>query len=74
MKLALMRDPDFDISSAFRQFTQSSEISREDMLAELQEHLDVPHIDILFAKLSANSTSKQITYAQFIESITPRNN
>ena len=58
-----MRDPNFDISSAFRQFTQNNEISREDMQTELQHHLDGPHIDILFAKLSANSTTKQITYA-----------
>lgn len=66
-----MRDAHFDISQSFKDFTDGSEITREDLFAVLTDLLDTPHIDILFAKLGSHSTSKNITYARFIESITP---
>ncbi len=71
IKVELMRDAHFDISQSFREFTDGSEITRDDVLGAMRDLLDTPHIDILFAKLCSHSTSKNITYARFIESITP---
>ena len=53
MKDELMRDPDFDIGEAFRQLTAGKEITRNDLVETLGSQLDQPHIDILYAKLSA---------------------
>jgi len=66
-----MRDAHFNISQSFREFTDGNEITRDDLLNVMRDLLDTPHIDILFAKLCSHSTSKNITYARFIESITP---
>jgi hypothetical protein len=38
----------------------------------MESDLDQPHIDILYAKLSAQSATKTVAYADFIECITPR--
>jgi hypothetical protein len=70
-KIALMRDAHFDIGESFREFTDGNEITRDDLMSAMRDLLDTPHIDILFAKLCSHSTSKNITYARFIESITP---
>jgi hypothetical protein len=71
IKIELMRDAHFDVSQSFREFTDGNEITRDDLLEVMRDLLDTPHIDILFAKLCSHSTSKNITYARFIESITP---
>jgi hypothetical protein len=68
-KTELMRDASFDINQSFREFTDGSEITRDDLIGVMQDQLDTPHIDILFAKLCSHSTSKNITHAGFIESI-----
>ena len=72
MKAELMRDRDFDIGEAFRMLTQGNEITRTDLHQSLDEVLDQPHLDILYAKLSAQSVTKQIAYADFIECISPK--
>jgi len=72
VKIELMRDENFDLNRSFREITNNSEITRNDLLQVLQNNLDTPHIDILYAKLCVNSSSKNITYARFIESITPQ--
>lgn len=72
MKADLMRNPDFDIGEAYRMLSQSNEISRDNLLEVMGNELDQPHIDILFAKMSASSATKTIAYADFIECITPR--
>ena len=71
LKVELMRSSNFDINSSFNEITDGSEITRDDLVRALQNVLDMPHIDILYAKLCVNSTSRQVTYARFIESITP---
>ena len=71
VKIELMRDENFDLNRSFREITNNSEITRNDLLQVLQNNLDTPHIDILYAKFCVNSSSKNITYARFIESITP---
>ena len=71
IKVELMRDEHFDVSRSFGEFTDGNEITRDDLLLVMKDLLDTPHIDILFAKLCSHSTSKNITYARFIESITP---
>lgn len=53
-----MRDVRFDISESFKSIANGLEISRDDLIFVLKEVLDAPHIDILFAKLCANSSSK----------------
>jgi hypothetical protein len=74
LKDDLMRDPEFDVNEAFRQLTQGKEITRSDLLNALGNHLNQPHVDILYAKLSANSITKTILKADFIECITPMRN
>jgi len=67
-----MKDPTFDIMVAFKSISNGKDtIQRDDLLESLRE-LDQPHIDILFAKLCARSTGKDVTYASFIETLTPK--
>jgi hypothetical protein len=42
------------------------------LIDKLRGDLDQPHIDILYAKLSAQSATKTVAYADFIECITPK--
>jgi hypothetical protein len=72
LKTALMRDADFDVGEAFRQLGSGNEITRDDLIDRLSGDLDQPHIDILYAKLSAQSATKTVAYADFIECITPK--
>lgn len=53
LKAELMRDSQFDIGEAFRQLSQGKEITRDDLMSAMEQDLDQPHIDILYAKLSA---------------------
>lgn len=53
LKAELMRDSQFDIGDAFRQLSQGKEITRDDLMSAMEQDLDQPHIDILYAKLSA---------------------
>lgn len=49
------------------------EITRQDLLVALGRLLDQPHIDILFAKLiQQTSTKTTIQYADFIEQVSPK--
>jgi len=48
------------------------EVTRDDLLEVMEKDLDKPHIDILYAKLSAQSATKTVAYADFIEFITPQ--
>jgi len=69
--MGLMRDNNFDVGTAFESLAKPDSISR-DCLFQALPTLDQPHIDILFTKLLQGCAGKTITYAEFIEIITPR--
>lgn len=71
MKDSIMSDIDFQLNEAFSQLTQGREITRNDLLEALNGICDQPHVDILYAKLSASTVTKTITKSDFIECITP---
>lgn len=74
LKSDLLHDADFDIAHSFKTIsTNGKEITRADLLAALNNILDQPHIDILYARLIAQTSTKtSISYADFIEQVSPK--
>jgi hypothetical protein len=68
MKTEIMKQPSFDVHKAFAKLTNGPELTR-DHLAKALPGLNQPHVDILYAKLAAQS--KQVMYADFIEMLSP---